>query len=52
MSEWLDRSAALAALKVRPQTLYAYVSRGRIGMRPEQIELIVHDEQTDRKESA
>jgi citrate synthase len=35
MSEWIDRKAALAALKVRPQTLYAYVSRGRIGMRPD-----------------
>src|SRR5437764_7562355 len=32
---WLDRSAALARLGVRPQTLYAYVSRGRIGMRPD-----------------
>lgn len=35
MSEWIDRSGALAALGVRPQTLYAYVSRGRIGMRPD-----------------
>jgi citrate synthase len=35
MSEWVDRAAALATLKVRPQTLYAYVSRGRIGMRPD-----------------
>ena len=35
MSEWIDRAAALAALRVRPQTLYAYVSRGRIGMRPD-----------------
>src|SRR5438094_5258345 len=35
MSEWINRAAALATLKVRPQTLYAYVSRGRIGMRPD-----------------
>ena len=35
MSEWLTREEALARLKVRPQTLYAYVSRGRIGMRPD-----------------
>jgi citrate synthase len=30
MSEWLSREEALKRLKVRPQTLYAYVSRGRI----------------------
>ncbi|WP_137930862.1 citrate synthase [Mesorhizobium comanense] len=35
MSEWLSREEALERLKVRPQTLYAYVSRGRIGMRPD-----------------
>ena len=35
MSEWLTREEALARLNVRPQTLYAYVSRGRIGMRPD-----------------
>lgn len=35
MAEWIDRAAALAALGVRAQTLYAYVSRGRIGMRPD-----------------
>ena len=35
MSEWIDREAALAALGIRAQTLYAYVSRGRIGMRPD-----------------
>ncbi|TIW73077.1 MAG: helix-turn-helix domain-containing protein, partial [Mesorhizobium sp.] len=35
MSEWLTREEALERLKVRPQTLYAYVSRGRIGMRPD-----------------
>ena len=34
MSEWLSREEALERLKVRPQTLYAYVSRGRIGMQP------------------
>src|ERR1700761_5288637 len=35
MSEWYDRAEALAALGVRPQTLYAYVSRGQIGMMPD-----------------
>lgn len=35
MSEWLTREEALDRLRVRPQTLYAYVSRGRIGMRPD-----------------
>ncbi|RRH94403.1 citrate synthase [Mesorhizobium tamadayense] len=35
MTEWLTREEALARLNVRPQTLYAYVSRGRIGMRPD-----------------
>jgi citrate synthase len=35
MAEWLNRKSALAALGVRPQTLYAYVSRGRIGMMPQ-----------------
>ncbi|RWC49069.1 MAG: citrate synthase [Mesorhizobium sp.] len=35
MSEWLSREEALERLKVRAQTLYAYVSRGRIGMRPD-----------------
>jgi citrate synthase len=34
MNGWLDRSAALARLGVRAQTLYAYVSRGRVAMRP------------------
>ncbi|CAN7164996.1 citrate/2-methylcitrate synthase [Mesorhizobium sp. LjNodule214] len=38
MSEWLTREEALGRLKVRPQTLYAYVSRGRIGMRPDQAD--------------
>ncbi|WP_421915890.1 citrate synthase [Mesorhizobium sp.] len=36
MSEWLSREEALARLKVRAQTLYAYVSRGHIGMRPDE----------------
>ena len=31
----MPRDAALAALKIKPQTLYAYVSRGRIGVRPD-----------------
>ncbi len=35
MVEWIDRSAALATLGVRRETLYAYVSRGRIGARPD-----------------
>ena len=35
MTEWVTRDAALAALGIRPQTLYAYVSRGRIGVRPD-----------------
>ncbi|MFK0691911.1 citrate/2-methylcitrate synthase [Mesorhizobium sp. IMUNJ 23033] len=38
MSEWLTREEALGRLRVRPQTLYAYVSRGRIGMRPDQAD--------------
>ena len=38
MSEWLSREEALERLKVRPQTLYAYVSRGRIGMRPDRTD--------------
>ncbi|TIV67383.1 MAG: citrate synthase [Mesorhizobium sp.] len=35
MTEWLTREQALERLNIRPQTLYAYVSRGRIGMRPD-----------------
>lgn len=38
MTEWVTREEALARLKVRAQTLYAYVSRGRIGMRPDQAD--------------
>ena len=35
MKEWIDRAEALALLGVKPQTLYAYVSRGRIEVRRE-----------------
>ncbi|MER9135290.1 citrate synthase [Mesorhizobium sp. M0830] len=38
MSEWLSREEALERLQVRAQTLYAYVSRGRIGMRPDRAD--------------
>jgi citrate synthase len=38
MSEWLSRDEALQRLNVRQQTLYAYVSRGRIGMRPDRAD--------------
>ncbi|RWL80447.1 MAG: citrate synthase [Mesorhizobium sp.] len=38
MTEWLTREQALERLNVRPQTLYAYVSRGRIGMRPDEAD--------------
>ena len=31
MNAWLTRDEALDRLGVRPQTLYAYVSRGQIG---------------------
>jgi citrate synthase len=31
---WIDRPTALARLGVKPQTLYAYVSRGHISSRP------------------
>ena len=30
MSDWLTAEEALSRLRVRPQTLYAYVSRGRL----------------------
>src|SRR3954465_14877710 len=33
MGNWLTREQALAALRVRLQTLYAYASRGKIGVR-------------------
>jgi citrate synthase len=35
MANWLTRDEALTALKVRPQTLYAYASRGQIGVQPD-----------------
>lgn len=35
MSAWIDRSAALSQLRVKAQTLYAYVSRGHIRVRPD-----------------
>jgi citrate synthase len=33
--DWITAEAARARLGVRPQTLYAYVSRGRVGVRPD-----------------
>lgn len=35
MSAWVDRSTALSRLRVKSQTLYAYVSRGRIRVQPD-----------------
>lgn len=35
MTEWLKADEALARLGVRPQTLYAYVSRGRVHAEPD-----------------
>jgi citrate synthase len=35
MNQWIGRETALEALGVKPQTLYAYVSRGRVEMRPD-----------------
>lgn len=35
MSRWLTRAEALQVLKVRQQTLYAYASRGQIGVAPD-----------------
>lgn len=35
MSAWIDRSAALSRLRIKAQTLYAYVSRGRIRVQPD-----------------
>ncbi len=35
MGGWVTRDEALKALRVRPQTLYAYVSRGKIGTQPD-----------------
>src|SRR3954463_1376854 len=33
MPDWMDRTTAIAALGVRKETLYAYVSRGQIAAR-------------------
>ena len=35
MTEWLKSNEALARLGVRSQTLYAYVSRGRVRAEPD-----------------
>jgi len=35
MAGWIDRERALELLSVKPQTLYAYVSRGRVRMEPD-----------------
>ena len=35
MTDWLDGAAATARLGVKPQTLYAYASRGRVEARPD-----------------
>ncbi|HZZ89333.1 MAG TPA: citrate synthase family protein [Caulobacteraceae bacterium] len=35
MPDWLSAEEALARLRVRPQTLYAYVSRGRLRAEPD-----------------
>lgn len=35
MAEWITAERALERLGVRPQTLYAYVSRGRVQARPD-----------------
>jgi len=38
MSDWLSAEEALSRLRVRPQTLYAYVSRGRVRAEPDPVE--------------
>jgi citrate synthase len=38
MSNWLTAEEALVRLRVRPQTLYAYVSRGRVRAEPDPAE--------------
>ena len=35
MPDWLTAEEALSRLRVRPQTLYAYVSRGRLRAEPD-----------------
>ncbi len=36
--DWLTAEEAMATLGIRPQTLYAYVSRGRIETRPDPVD--------------
>ena len=38
MTDWLSAEEALTRLRVRPQTLYAYVSRGRLRAEPDPFE--------------
>jgi citrate synthase len=38
MTDWLSAEEALTRLRVRPQTLYAYVSRGRVRAEPDPAE--------------
>src|SRR5580698_959283 len=38
MLEWISAEEAMARLRVRPQTLYAYVSRGRVRAEPDPAE--------------
>ncbi len=37
-NDWVDAGEALRRLGVRPQTLYAYVSRGRVRAEPDPVE--------------
>lgn len=37
-TDWIDRETALQRLGVRSQTLYAYVSRGRVDARPDPLD--------------
>lgn len=38
MNNWIDRKAALELLGVKAQTLYAYVSRGRVSTQPDPLD--------------
>src|SRR5471030_3178396 len=38
MADWLSAEEALGRLRLRPQTLYAYVSRGRVRAEPDPVE--------------
>src|ERR1700677_119233 len=38
MTEWISAEEALTRLRVRPQTLYAYVSRGRVRAEADPLE--------------